>query len=86
MTTYYQLRCATCDELFKPLVSTEPNELLNPDYEQSAEQAGESNTDQLRAFHDQHTHMGHITETVEVTWTRVENGDGTPRLVPLRLK
>ena len=60
---YYQLRCATCDELFPPLCTTTPDELLRPDYDECAEQAGELNAERLREFH--RTHQGHELETVE---------------------
>lgn len=86
MTAYYQLRCATCDDLFKPLVSTEPNELLCPDYAE-VEQGGYNLTsllELLRAFHDDH--QGHALETVDAEWTRArKDDDDTERLELLRL-
>lgn len=86
MTAYYQLHCATCGELFKPLVATEPNELLCPDYAE-VEQGGYNLTsllELLRAFHE--THRVHTLETVDVEWARTrKDDDGTERLELFRL-
>ena len=64
---YYQLRCATCDELHKPLCATTPTELLAPDYEDSTGGGSPYNMEGLleglRMFHKRHA--GHALETVE---------------------
>jgi hypothetical protein len=52
--SYYQLVCKTCDEIFKPMLATSPDELLYPDYEATAEEAGTMNADSLRSFHERH--------------------------------
>lgn len=64
VTAYYQLRCATCDELFKPLVATKPGDLLHPDYDKTVHDGLnlESSIGLLRAFNDKH--QGHALETV----------------------
>lgn len=51
---YYQLRCITCSETFKPVLATERGELLAPDYEQMEESHMTYNADQLRGFHAKH--------------------------------
>lgn len=81
MTTYYQLHCATCDELFKPLVATSPEELLHPDYD-NPDSGGynlELLMESLQTFHE--AHGGHALEAIDAEWIRIENS----RLVPLRL-
>jgi hypothetical protein len=54
MSEYYQLVCKTDGEIFKPLLATSPDELLAPDYELTAEEAGVMNADSLRSFHKRH--------------------------------
>ncbi len=72
MTTYYQLRCSTCDELFKPLCATTPDELLHPDYD-DPDSGGyynlESLMESLRLFHD--THKGHALKGRRYGTTRI---------------
>lgn len=57
---YYALRCETCQENFKPLLATEPGELLNPDYETTCPCCGGTVHDEsrnmrtLRQFHEKH--------------------------------
>lgn len=60
------LRCATCDELHKPLCATTPDELLHPDYDDAGDYDGwnmEGLMEGLRAFHERH--QGHALEAVE---------------------
>ena len=49
---YYYLFCETCTERFQPLLSTSPDELLCPDWED--EHAGTNNLESLRRFHEKH--------------------------------
>ena len=62
MMTYYQLRCKTCDELFGPVLSTEPEELHQIVNEEMECQMGHMNAEQLRNW--QAVHDGHAWETV----------------------
>lgn len=48
----YALRCASCNELFEPVVVTNSGELLNPDYEDDS--LDTANRERLRQFHDRH--------------------------------
>jgi hypothetical protein len=60
--TYYQLRCCTCGESFWPVVATNPNELLAPDFEQMKQQAGSVNAD---LFHEWFAlHSGHDLQEI----------------------
>lgn len=60
---YYALRCETCQETFKPLLATEPGELLCPIYDDTCPCCGGTrhkesmNMGQLEDFH--HKHAGH---------------------------
>jgi hypothetical protein len=60
---YYRLDCITCKETFKPIVATNPAELLYPDYDECEEQAGIHNRDALWRFHQQH--YGHDLEAIK---------------------
>lgn len=69
--TYYQLRCADCEELFKPLVATSSEELLYPDFSALLEECpccgghhcpgGSNNFESLKRFHE--AHRRHHLET-----------------------
>ena len=59
---YYQLRCITCNETFKPVLATLPGELLVPDFEEAVEHAGTYGAEALRHFHS--IHGDHYLEEV----------------------
>jgi hypothetical protein len=62
---YYVLRCVTCDETFPPLVATDPDELLCPEYDEITPMLAE----RLSDFHNRHA--GHQLRAVD-------NVDGDP--------
>lgn len=54
LSAYYQLECETCDEVFRPLLSTKPGEMLAPDYDSLHNIASLENMESLRRFHARH--------------------------------
>jgi len=54
MAGFFQLRCLDCRKTFLPVVSTEANELLVPDYDELVENMSELMADKLRLFHLDH--------------------------------
>lgn len=61
---YYSLKCLTCELLFPRVVATSKEEILEPDFECMAEQAGEFNAERFEAFFGQHLH--HVFDAVEI--------------------
>ncbi len=60
--TYYKLRCIDCNLDFSPLFSTNPDELLNPEYGDVT--GGRRNMERLHDFHDAHCGSGHRKEAI----------------------
>jgi hypothetical protein len=62
---YFYLRCPTCSENLKCLLATTREELLYPDWDdkEAEREAGPSNFESLRCFHDKH--RAHFLEAVE---------------------
>jgi len=56
------LKCLDCDKVFSAVVSNVERELLIPDFEQMAEQAGSMNADRFQTFFEEH--RGHRLDTV----------------------
>ncbi len=81
--SYYYLACRTCAERFEPVLCTEENELLIPDYDACRESAGESNTHRLEVFHEEHrghdlVEIEHDTSTTRRTSTPKPRGQMNP--------
>ena len=57
--TYYKLRCVPCGEDYAPLRATEPGDMLYPNYEECAQNAGLHNAERLEAFHNKHSGPEH---------------------------
>jgi hypothetical protein len=60
----YKLRCLDCGVYLKPLVTTEVDELLLPDYEQCEREVGVEVTEAFKEFHE--SHCGHTLKAEEV--------------------
>ena len=54
LSAYYQLKCETCDEVFRPVLSTRPGEMLVPNYGNPDNIASLENMESLRRFHTRH--------------------------------
>ncbi len=54
MSEYFQLICETCNEPYLPVLTTSPDELLYPDYEETAKTAGTHGSESLHQFHEVH--------------------------------
>ena len=57
--SWYCLQCEPCGEVFRGVLADEPSELLMPDFEVVKEQAGETNAEFFRGFHERHSGRGH---------------------------
>jgi hypothetical protein len=62
--SYFQLRCETCDVTYKPLVSTDPEELSDPDEEILKGQVGDLSAESFLAF--RRLHAGHVLVEAEI--------------------
>jgi hypothetical protein len=65
MSEYRVLKCETCDVVFPSLVGTEPNELIEPDWERAKEQLGEVNAGLFRNFYDEHSGHRLVEQRIE---------------------
>jgi hypothetical protein len=60
MTTYYQLKCETCNAVFQPLVATSEDELLRPDWDEIRDLIGRTIADLMEIFYNSHSMHGLI--------------------------
>ena len=60
----FALKCSDCTKRFSAVVASSREELLVPDFEDMAEQAGSGNADRFETFF--HEHRWHHLDTIEI--------------------